>query len=98
MSGLRPRAAVYFFIERIAGPLLARPTRKDQVLALVLKLDFGNNDAFENAAVNVDMPRSPTILDEETLFLQSIVSAHGREHPLSVGDRDLILKLRLRNT
>ena len=58
----------------------------------------GNYDALENAAVNVDMPRSPGILDEETLFLQSIVSTYGREHPLGVGDRDLILELRLRNT
>ena len=82
---------------RIAGHFLADPTRKDQLLALVLKLDFGNNDAFENAAVNVDMPSFPGVLDEETLFLQSIVSTYGREHPLGVGDRDIILKLRLRN-
>src|SRR5262249_32656389 len=45
----------------------------------------------------VDMPRSPGILNEETLFLQSIVSTNGREHSLSVSDRYLILKLRLRN-
>ena len=44
----------------------------------------GNYDALENAAVNVDMPRSPGILDEETLFLQSIVLTYGREHPLGV--------------
>jgi hypothetical protein len=36
------------------------------------------------------MPRCPGILDEETLFLQSIVSTDGGEHPLGVGDRDLI--------
>jgi hypothetical protein len=50
----------------------------------VLKLDFGNNDALENAAINVDMPSSAGILDEETLFLQSIVLTHRREHPLGV--------------
>jgi hypothetical protein len=40
------------------------------------------------------MPHSTGTLDEETLFLQSIVSTNGREHPLGIGDRDLILKLR----
>ena len=64
----------------------------------MLKLNFGNYDALENAAVNVDMPRSPGILDEETLLLQSVILTYGREHPLRVGDRDLILKLSLRNT
>src|SRR6516162_11719078 len=85
-------------MERIARHFLANPTRKNQLLALVLKLDFGNNDALENAVVNVHLPHSPGLLDEETLFLQSIVSTYGREHPLGVGDRDLILELRLRNT
>src|ERR1700722_16874384 len=72
--------------------------RKDQLLGLLLKLDFGNNDTLKNAAVNIDMPRCPRVLDEETLFLQSIISTDGREHPLSVGDRDLILKFRAHNT
>ena len=40
------------------------------LLARSLKLDFGNNDALQNAAVNVDVPRCPGILDEEALFLQ----------------------------
>src|SRR6516162_6927820 len=31
-------------MERIARHFLANPTRKNQLLALVLKLDFGNND------------------------------------------------------
>jgi hypothetical protein len=35
------------------------------------------------------MPRCPSILDEEALFLQSVVSTDGRKHPLGVGDRDL---------
>jgi hypothetical protein len=40
----------------------------------------------------------PRILDEETLFLQRIISTDGRDDPLSVGDRDLILKFRAHNT
>jgi hypothetical protein len=36
----------------------------------------------------------PSVLYEETLFLKSVVSTDGREHPLGVGDRDLIFKLR----
>ncbi len=38
------------------------------------------------------------MLDEETLFLQSIISTYGRQHLLGVGDRDFIFELRLRNT
>ena len=44
------------------------------------------------------MPRCPGILDEETLFLQSIISTDGRDDPLGVGDRDLIFKFRAHNT
>ena len=51
--------------------------RKDQLLGFSLKLDFGNNDTLKNAAVNIDMPRCPGVLDEETLFLQSIISTEG---------------------
>src|SRR5262245_46590765 len=71
--------------------------RKGQLLALLLKLDFGNNDALQKAAVYVDIPRCPGILDKETLFLESIVVTQGCEHPLGVRDRDLILKLRAHN-
>jgi hypothetical protein len=41
----------------------------------LLKLDFGNNDALENAAVNVDMPLSPGILDEETLLRLAMIGS-----------------------
>ena len=51
--------------------------RKGQLFGLLLKLDFGNNDTLKNAAVNIDMPRCPGVLDEETLFLQSIISTEG---------------------
>ena len=54
--------------------------RKDQLLGFLLKLDFGNNDTLKNAAVNIDMPRCPGVLDEETLFLQSIISS-GTQTP-----------------
>ncbi len=67
-------------------------------MGLLLKLDFGNKNTLKNTAVNIDMPRYPGVLDEETLFLQSIISTDGREHPLRVGDRDLILKFRAHNT
>src|SRR5215475_13682107 len=62
------------------------------------KLDFGNNDALKNAGVNIDMPRCLGVLDEKALFLQSIVSTDGREHPLGVSDRDLILKFGAHDT
>ena len=62
-----------------------------QLLAFLLELDFGDNDTLEKAAVNVDMPRFPGVLDEERCFSSvSIVLTHGREHPLGVEDRDLI--------
>ena len=51
----------------------APPTWEDQLLALLLELDFGNNDALENAAVNINLPRCPGFLDKETLLLQSVV-------------------------
>jgi hypothetical protein len=70
---------------------------EDQFLAFFLELDFGNNDALENAAVNINLPRCPSFLDKETLLLKGIVLTQGREHSLGVGDRDLILKLRARN-
>ena len=59
-------------------------------MGLLLELDFGNSDALENADVNVDMPRCPGMLDEETLFLQNIVSTDGREHPLSASSAKLL--------
>ena len=37
---------------------------------------------LENATVNVDVPRRPGFLDEETLLLQNLVSTDGREHSL----------------
>ena len=36
--------------------------RKDQLLGLLLKFDFGNNDTLKNAAANIDMPRCPGFL------------------------------------
>src|SRR5215510_5807704 len=44
------------------------------------------------------MPRCLGVLDEKALFLQSIVSTDGREHPLGVSDRDLILKFGAHDT
>ena len=66
-------------------------------MGLLLNLDFGNDDTLKNAAVNIDMPGCSGVLDEKTLFLQSIISTQSCEHPLGVGDRDLILKFRARN-
>ena len=60
-------------------------------LALLFELDFGYDNALENAAINIDLPRCPGIFDKETLFLKSIVLIDGREHPLGVAHRDLIL-------
>jgi hypothetical protein len=37
---------------------------------------------LENATVNVDVPRRPGFLDEETLLLQNLVSTDGREQSL----------------
>jgi hypothetical protein len=71
------RAHIDFLVEGIAGDFLTNPTRKDQLLVLLFKLDFGNNDAVENAVVNIDLPRCPGILDKETLLLQSIILADG---------------------
>ena len=93
MSLLGMLSHIGFTVERVAGHFLADPSRKNQLLAFLLELDFGNNEAFENPRVNVDMPRCPGIADEETLFLQDLVSRDSREHPLGVGDRDLILEL-----
>jgi hypothetical protein len=56
-------AHINFLIERVAGHFVANPSRKGQLLILLLKLDLGNNDALENATVNVDVPRCPGILD-----------------------------------
>ena len=52
-------------------------------MGLLLKLDFGNNDTLKNAAVNIDMPRCPRVLDEETLFLngQALAFVYCEDEP-----------------
>src|SRR5262249_20578167 len=92
------RAHIDFLIVRIPGHFLTNPMRKDQLLGLLLKLDLGNNDTLKNATIYIDMPGCPGVFDEKSLFLQSIVSTDGREHPLGIGDRDLILKFGPDNT
>ena len=49
-------------LARMAGDFLA------QLLGLFLEFDFCQDDALQNAAVDVDMPRGAGILDGETLL------------------------------
>ena len=79
MSFYGTLAHINFLIERIAGHFVANPKPKGQLLVLLVDFDLGNNDALENATVNVDVARCPGILDKETLLLQNLVSTDGRK-------------------
>jgi len=57
------RTHIDLFIEQIAGHLLTDPTRKLQLLALVLEFNLRDHHAFEDAAINVDVPNRTSAVD-----------------------------------
>src|SRR5689334_1122274 len=88
-----PREHVNLSIVRIAGHLPTDPTRKRQWLGLLLELNFGDNEALEDPAIDVDVPDRVAVLNKKTLLLQSVMTTNCRKHPLGIRKRDSILKL-----